>query len=172
MLFMNKITPQFPLSTPIENINPNVANCICPRHFSRLNISSNFKVIRTNSCSNSVTSFLNYHLTQNLLNLQSLCKDKLEWMQHNSANRLEDTRNLRNGRSILYLGQASYLELRKVYQHHATRLSSFLFLYSQKQKQKKKKMFPFLFYVKTFYKTCTITNELVLTMDKAKPTYN
>ena len=71
MLFMNKITPQFPLSTPIENINPKVVNCICPRHFSRLNISSNFKVIRTNSCSNSVTSFLNHHLTQNLLNLQS-----------------------------------------------------------------------------------------------------
>lgn len=70
---MNKFTPQFPLSMPIENINPKVVNCNCPRHFyfSRLHISSNLKVIRTNGCSKSVTSFLNYHLTQNLLNLQS-----------------------------------------------------------------------------------------------------
>lgn len=70
---MNKFTPQFPLSMPIENINPKVVNCNCPRHFyfSRLHISSNLKVKRTNGCSKSVTSFLNYHLTQNLLNLQS-----------------------------------------------------------------------------------------------------
>lgn len=70
---MNKFTPQFPLSMPIENINPKVVNCNCLRHFyfSRLHISSNLKVKRTNGCSKSVTSFLNYHLTQNLLNLQS-----------------------------------------------------------------------------------------------------
>lgn len=70
---MNKFTPQFPLSMPIENINPKVVNSNCPRHFyfPRLHISSNLKVIRTNGCSKSVTSFLNYHLTQNLLNLQS-----------------------------------------------------------------------------------------------------
>lgn len=71
---MNKFTPQFPLSMPIENINPKVVNCNCPRHFYfsvRLHISSNLKVKRTNGCSKSVTSFLNYHLTQNLLNLQS-----------------------------------------------------------------------------------------------------
>lgn len=171
MLFMNKITPQFPLSTPIENINPKVVNCICPRHFSRLNISSNFKVIRTNSCSNSVTSFLNYHLTQNLLNLQSHYA-KINLSGCNTILQIDW-----KIQEILEMEGQFFIQVRLVTLNLEKFISTMLLVYQVffsfiLKNKKKKKKFPFLFYVKTFYKTCTITNELVLTMDKAKPTYN